>query len=419
MTARPSPDSDIRIEVWLPAAGTWNGKFLQVGNGGFAGKLPYGLMSLGLAHGYAVAGTDDGHQSADGTDASWALGHPEKLVDFGWRAVKATTDVAHAVLNAYGPGPRKAYFLGCSDGGREALMTAQRFPQDFDGIVAGAAAWDWTSLQAAAALYQQRAGTTMLRATVLPAIQAAALRACGGGRFVTSPQACRFDPAVLACKRRAPVTDRCLTPAEVGIVRGIYAGPVNPATGRHLPGLHPGAEAEPGSWGQWLLGRNNGVGATDRPTGFASNWFAYAVKGDAAFRVADATPADFAASERLGAIVNAADPDLSRFRANRGKLLMYHGWNDPAISPDYSIAYARAVQAKLGDATDFLRLYLVPGMLHCGGGAGPAQVDWLETLDAWVERGSAPGTLTATGAGGTSQALNPQPLPPGGRATSR
>ena len=419
VTARPSPDSDIRIEVWLPAGRAWNGKFLQVGNGGFAGQIPYRLMGLGLAHGYAVAGTDDGHQSSDGTDASWALGHPEKLVDFGWRAVKVTTDVAQALLSAYGPGPRKAYFLGCSDGGREALMTAQRFPQDFDGIVAGAPAYDWTSLQDAAALVEQQLHRSPVPVGKLPAIQAAALRACGGGAWVHDQASCRFDPAVLACKRHEKVTDRCLTGSEVATVRTVYAGVADPAGGRHLPGLRPGAEAQPSSWGTWLLGRNSGAGVSDRPAGFAANWFAYAVKGDPAFRVETATAADFAASDRLGETVNATDPDLSRFRGNRGKLIIYHGWNDPAISPDYSIAYARAVQARMGDAGDFMRLYLVPGMLHCGGGAAPGQVDWLDVIDGWVERGSAPSTLTATGAGGTSQQLNPQPLPPGGTTRSR
>lgn len=412
ITARPSAYSDVRIELWIPDARSWNGKFLQVGNGGFAGKIPYRLMTLGLAQGYAVAGTDDGHQSEDATDASWALGHPEKLVDFGWRGVKATTDASKAVLAAYGPAPRKAYFFGCSDGGREALMTAQRFPDDFDGIVAGAPAYDWTSLQAAAALFQQRVGASALPAAKLPAIQAAALRACGGGNYVRAPDSCRFDPVVLACKRKAKVSNQCLTPREVGAVRNIYNGMTNPATGRHLPGLHPGAEAQPGSWDNWLLGRNNGAGqgagTNERPTGFAGNWFAYAVKGDATYRVENATRGDYAASEALAGTVSALDPDLGRFRARGGKLLMYHGWNDPAISPDYSIAYARALKARMGDIGAFQRLYLVPGMLHCTGGASPNQVDWLGTLDGWVERGSAPGTIVATGPNGTSQDLNPR-----------
>jgi len=408
ITARPTAGSDIRLELWIPEAKAWNGKFLQVGNGGFAGTIPYRLMALGLAQGYAVAGTDNGHQSPDATDASWAPGHPEKLVDFGWRAVKVTTDTARAVLAAYGPTPRKSYFFGCSDGGREALMTAQRFPDDFDGIIAGAAAYDWTGLQAAAALYQQRIGVAAVPAAKLPAIQAAALRACGGGTFVRSPDSCRFDPGVLACKRKAKATNQCLTGGELTAVRSVYAGLTNPATGRHLPGLRPGAEAQPGSWNDWLLGRNNGSSAAGRPAGFADNWFAYVVRADPTFRATNVTRDDFVASERFAATVNATDPDLTRYRQRGGKLLMYHGWNDPAIAPDYSIAYARAVAGRTAGAPQFLRLYMVPGMLHCGGGASPNQVDWLGTLDGWVERGSAPGTITATGAGNASQDLNPR-----------
>ncbi len=418
VTARPSADSDVRLELWIPAGQAWNGKFLQVGNGGFAGQIPYRLLALGLGAGYAVAGTDDGHQSQDGTDASWALGHPEKLVDFGWRAVKATTVAAKAVLAAYGPAS-KSYFWGCSDGGREALMTAQRYPNDFDGIVAGAAANNWTGLQAGAALVGQtlhRAGASIPVAK-LPVIQAAALKACGGGSWVADQAACRFDPVVLKCKSAA--TDQCLTTPEVAAARAIYRGARNPATGARLPGLKPGAEAQPGSWANWLLGPNNGAGVTDRPAGFAGNWFSYVVRGDAKFRVADVTRADFAASEKLAGTINSTDPDLSAFRAHGGKLIQYHGWNDPAISPDYSIAYTGAVKAKMGDIAGFHRLYLVPGMLHCTGGASPTQVDWLSALDAWVDKGSAPVALVAHGMDGATQTLTPAIVPAGGKAVSR
>ncbi|QXQ05617.1 tannase/feruloyl esterase family alpha/beta hydrolase [Sphingosinicellaceae bacterium] len=406
--AKPTTDSAIRIELWIPAGSGWNGKYLQVGNGGFAGKIPYGSLGLGLAAGYAVAGTDDGHQSTDSTDASWALGHPEKLIDFGSRAVKVTTDAAKAVLAAYGSPPKKSYFFGCSDGGREALMTAQRYPRDFDGIVAGAAASDWTSLQASAAVLEQKARVpgAMLSKAKLPALQAAALKACGGGGWVADPTSCRFDPAVLLCKGAA--SDQCLTKSEVATVRAIYRGVVNPATGKHLPGLKPGAEAQPGSWDNWLLGRNAGAtGASDRPEGFAANWFGYVVRGDPKFSVAGMTRADFVKSETFASVVNSTDPDLTAFRTHGGKLIQYHGWNDPAISPEYSIAYTAALRKKYGDVADFHRLYLVPGMLHCGGGASPSQVDWLGALAAWVEQGQAPGTLTAKGAAGATQSLAP------------
>jgi len=404
VTAKPTSDSDIRIEVWLPIKN--NGKFLQVGNGGFAGQIPARTMLLGAMGGYIVAGTDDGHQSADGTDASWALGHPEKLVDFGTRAVKTTTDVGKAIAAAFlQKAPRKAYFFGCSDGGREALMTAQRHPTDFDGIVAGAPAYDWTGLQASAALIEQHMALPGARIPVakLPAIQAAALKACGGGLFVDDQKACRFDPAVLACN--GGDTSFCLTKPEMATLEMIYRGTKDPATGRKLPGLMPGGEAQPGSWGNWLLGRNSGAGATDKPTGFAANWFAYAVRGDVATTVAGLTRADFVASEKLAPLVSATSPDLSAFRAHGGKLIMYHGWNDPAISPGYSLAYHSAVKKKLGEPSDFLRLWLVPGMLHCGGGAVPTTVDWAGTLAGWVEEGRAPEVIIARGATGAPRMI--------------
>ena len=401
VTAKPTPDSDIRIEVWLPVKN--NGKFLQIGNGGFAGQIPMRVMMLGVSGGYIVAGTDDGHQSADGTDASWALGHPEKLVDFGTRAVKTTTDIGKAVTSAFlQTAPRKAYFFGCSDGGREALMTAQRHPADFDGIVAGAPAYDWTGLQGAAALIEQRMSQAGARIPTakLPMIQAAALKACGGGAFVADQKACKFDPKVLACSGADSAS--CLTGPELATLRLIYMGTREPSSGRHLPGLMPGAEAQPGSWSNWLLGRNSGAGAVDKPTGFAANWFAYAVRGDASTKVANLTKADFAASEKLAPIVSATDPDLSAFRAHGGKLVMYHGWNDPAISPGYSLSYHAAVAKKMGDPSNFYRLWLVPGMLHCGGGAAPSNVDWIGALAGWVEDGKAPEVLTARDlAGGT------------------
>lgn len=413
LTARPSADSDVRIEVWIPQ--DWNGKFVQVGNGGFAGSIPYGSLNRVVAGGYAAAGTDNGHQAEDGTDARWALGHPEKVVDFGWRAVKATTDAAKAVLAAYaGSAPKRSYFYGCSDGGREALMTAQRYPADFDGIVAGAPANYWTRLMASAGLLGQamtRPGRDLPEAK-LPALQAAALKACGGGKaWIADPQSCRFDPHVLACK--GPETDQCLTPGQLRTVREVYAGRKDPATGKPLPGLYPGAEQ---AWAGWLVADEE----SRKEQGFAPSYFANLVRGDAAFQLKDLATADLAKSEReLAPVLNATSADLTAFRARGGKLLQYHGWNDPAISARYSLAYAAALRARMGDTADFYRLYMVPGMLHCGGGASPANVNWLAPLVAWVETGAAPGTLTAAAKGGSTQSLNPQPLPPAGRAGSR
>jgi len=403
--AHPTSDSDIRFEVLIPQGAGWNGRFLQVGNGGFAGQIPYGTMLLGLAKGYAVAGTDDGHQTTVNPDASWALGHPEKVVDFGSRAVKTTTDAAKAILAAYGAVPKKAYFFGCSDGGREALMTAQRNPADFDGIVAGAPAWWWTRLQGSAG--------TLLRDSMLPgralptgkliALQEAALKACGGGKtYIADQKSCRFDPATIACK--GADNDSCLTPGQLKTVKLIYGGTRDPASGKRLPGLKPGAEALDHSWKDWGISTTPG---RDDPThDYPRNHFAFLVKKDPNFSLANLTDADIVQGDReLGPILDAASPDLSAFKARGGKLIQYHGWKDPAIAPGYSLEYYRQVQAKMGPSSDFYRLFMVPGMLHCAGGDAPTRVDWFATLEQWAEEGKAPASVIARDKNGATQTV--------------
>ena len=405
--AHPTADSDIRFEVLIPVDAGWNGRFLQVGNGGFAGQIPYGTMLLGVAKGYAVAGTDDGHQTRDNQDASWALGHPEKVVDFGSRGVKTTTDAAKAILAAYGAVPKKAYFFGCSDGGREALMTAQRNPGDFDGIVAGAPAWSWTRLQGSAA----RLTREMLDlARALPtgkliALQAAALAACGGGKtYIADPRACRFDPGTIACADFD--SDACLTAGQLKTVRLIYGGTRDPATGKPLPGLRPGAEALDRSWKDWGVSTTPGAASRTEGRGFPWNHFAYLVKHDPKFTLAALTDADIVKGDRdLGPILDAASPDLSAFKARGGKLIQYHGWNDPAIPPGYSLDYFKQVRARMGPVSDFYRLFVVPGMLHCSGGDAPTRVDWIAMLEQWAEAGVAPATAVARDKDGATQTV--------------
>lgn len=405
--AHPTTDSDIRFDVLIPEGSAWNGRFLQVGNGGFAGQIPYSTMLLGLAKGYAVAGTDDGHRSTDGSDASWALGHPEKVVDFGWRAVKSTTDAAKAILAAYGNAPKKNYFFGCSDGGREALMTAQRYPQDFDGIVAGAPAWSWTRMQGSAATLMREMldPARALPTGKLIALQAAALAACGSGKtYIADQRACRFDPGTIACK--GADTDSCLTKGQLKTVRLIYGGTRDPATGKLLPGLRPGAEALDHSWKDWGISTTPGAASRAQGSGFPWNHFAYLVKHDPKFSLAQLTDADVVASDRdLGPILDAASPDLSGFKAHGGRLIQYHGWNDPAIPPGYSLDYYAKVQAKVGPSTDFYRLFMVPGMLHCTGGDAPTRIDWIALLEKWVENGDAPAAAIARDANGNQQAV--------------
>lgn len=414
VTAKPTADSDIRIEVWIPVGEAWNGKFVQLGNGGFAGSIRTPMLQALAARGYAVSATDDGHQTDQGTDGRWAMRHPEKIADFGWRALKITTTVSKSLILAQkGVGPGKSYFNGCSDGGREALMEAQRYPDDFDGIVAGAPAYDFTHLLGYAAVEAQALMNTpgaYLGPPQLAILQAGALSACAGGEaYIRNPAACRFDPGQVACKAGQDPS-QCLTEAQVAAARKIYAGLVDPRSGKTLlPGLTFGGEAQPGGWATWVTGPSQDRIGIALSNLFGNNFFKYFAFEDAGY---DMLRLDLGADldrarDKTSHDLDSTDPNLAPFRAHGGKLLQYHGWNDPAIPARSSIVYYEAVRAAVGPADDFYRLYMVPGMLHCGGGAGPGNVDWLAVLDRWVTVGEAPGPLTA--ASGSPFAPTPPP----------
>ena len=242
---KPSSDSNIQFEVWMPASG-WNGKFQGIGNGGFAGSISYAGLAGAVRHGYATASTDTGHH-ASGTDAGWALNHPEKIVDFGYRAIHETAAKAKAIIHAfYGEAPRRSYFSSCSNGGRQALMEAQRFPDDYDGIIAGAPANFWTHLLTQAAWDIQATmqdPAAYIPAAKIPAIEAAALAACDAldgvkDGVLDDPSKCHFDPSQLLCK--GPESDACLTAPQVGALKKIYAGPRDSKGRQIMPGFSPG-----------------------------------------------------------------------------------------------------------------------------------------------------------------------------------
>ena len=404
--ATPVAGSRIGIEVWLPSASQWNGKYLQAGNGGFAGGVPLGALFDALQRGYSAAATDGGHVSADGLDASFGMGHPERVVDFGWRAVQRTTVAAKRLIRAtLGRAPTRSYFVGCSDGGRDAMMVAQRSPAAFAGIVSGAPAMYWTELMVAGALLQRELAP---QAASAAACNAGSLAACGAGAFVRDPLQCHFDPAVLRCAGEENAT--CLTATQASAARMVYAGVADPSTGEHLPGLEPGAEAQPGNWDFWLLAApTNPLGDSHGTRSLPESFFRYLVRADPAFTLADLTDADLLqAHQRWGATLDAVDTDLGAFRRHGGRLIQYHGWSDSAIPPRFSIAYHSAVERRLGDTSAFYRLFMIPGMNHCGGGAGPWRVDWIDVLEQWVERGVAPRQLLATEPRtGQTQALRP------------
>ncbi|MDB5442744.1 MAG: hypothetical protein JWP73_1120 [Phenylobacterium sp.] len=397
----PTPASQIRFEVWLPGAGGWNGKLVGLGNGGFGGTLsgPMLLMRGEVARGYATAGSDMGHTAGGDIDAKWALGQPEKIKDFGYRAIHLTAGAAKALIAAYyGAGPRLAYFHGCSDGGREALMEAQRFPQDYDAIAAGAPAIPWTTLMSAF-LWNSRLlsapGAALPRAK-LQLVQAAVLAQCDrldgvADGVLEDPRACRFDPGRLQCKTGDAAT--CLTAERVKSLRGLYRGPTG-AGGRSLfPGFTAGGEAVAGGWEGWITGPTASQGR------FAKEFFRWMVISDPNWDPASFDMArDLARARRSSReILDADNPDLRAFRARGGKLILYHGWADAAIPAKNTIAYYQSVQARMGPGTaDFARLFLVPGMAHCATGPGPSVFDAVGALDAWRDKAAAPGRLIAT-----------------------
>jgi hypothetical protein len=408
IASKPTADSDIRIELWIPVGPAWNGKFEQVGNGGFAGAIPSSRMARALALGYAVAGTDDGHQAADNTDASWALNHEEKIKDFGWRAISETTLVSKRIIREFkSKTAAKAYFVGCSDGGREALMMAQRFPRYFEGIVAGAPANAMTRLLSSGAVRNARLNSVdgHLSSAKLALLQASVLKSCGNGaRYLKDPLQCRPDPATLKCA--GAETDSCLTDAQISTVQVIYQEQKDPLKGTRLYGVLPGAEAVKGSWDAWLMGTDAG----EQPAGlsFTRSYFANMVMHDPNFDLAKVTDEDIARGEREYApILDSSATDLSAFKAHGGRLIQYHGWNDPGIPPGFSLEYHARVAATMGKIDSFYLLYMVPGMLHCGGGDAPTTVDWQSAIEAWVEKGTAPGALTASDARGETQTLSP------------
>jgi feruloyl esterase len=422
---RPSSDSEIQFAVWMPP--TWNGKYRQEGNGGFAGGIPYPNMVDPLRRGYATAGTDDGHDlSTQG--AVWAIGHPERVVDYGYRAVHETSVQSKAIVRAfYGREASLSYFSGCSDGGREGLLEAQRFPEDFNGILAGAPANNFSHLLAGflwneQALFKSPAST--IPAAKLPLIQNAALAMCDAADgvkdgLIRDPRTCRFDPAPLVCKGRD--SNECLTAPQAEALRKIYAGPKNPRTGDVIfPGYPPGTEAF--SWASWIVGGPQPA----LQTGFGNSYYGEMIfeKPKWDFRTMNFDRDVTFADQKAGWIIDSTSPDLRSFRAHGGKLIQYHGWADAAISPINSVNYYEQVRdftTKYPDprsdaskpVDDFYRLFMAPGLAHCSGGAGPINFgnsafnssvvaagpdrDAFAALEQWVEKGVAPDRITGSG----------------------
>jgi feruloyl esterase len=395
VNAKPSSDSDIKIEVWLPEAG-WNGKFEAAGNGAWAGSFDAILlasMTDALRHGYATAGTDTGHQGGNG---SFALGHPEKLIDFSYRAIHEMTEKAKSVISAYyGNAPRLSYFNSCSSGGKQGSKEAQMYPADYDGIIAGSATSNWTGRAAQSVWVAQAVHLT--DASYIPTdkyalIHNAVLQACDTldgvkDGVLENPRLCKFDPKVLECK--AGDSAACLTTPQVEAARKIYAPVINLRTKQVIsPGLEPGSE----------LGWN--TMAAQQPLDLGLDHFRYVVFNDPNWDYKTFNfDSDLALTAKMESVVNATDPNLKPFFDRGGKLIQYHGWNDPRSIPGNSVNYYESVVDKIGSSSkvrDSYRLFMVPGMGHCQGGEGTDTFDKLSALEQWVEKGKAPDQIIAS-----------------------
>jgi len=393
VTSKPSSDSDIRIEYWLPVNG-WNGNFEANGNGGWSGSITPNSLAAAMQRGYASAMTDTGHE---GGSASFAMGHPEKVIDFGYRAVHEMATTGKALIKAfYGRDAKHSYWNGCSAGGREGLMSAQRYPEDFDAIVAGSPAINFTGRSAQAVWIGQ--ATHKDEGSALPqakfaVIHEAVLAACDAkdgvkDAVLEDPTKCKFDPKTLECSGADAPT--CLTSAQVETVRKIYSDVINPRTKSVIFEGH-----EPGSENGWttMAGANVFTIATDT--------FKYAVFENTTWDYKTLNfDGDMATTQqKTGSVVNALDPNLKPFITRGGKIIQYHGWADPQISPRSSVEYYKSVAKAMGGSSkinDNYRLFMIPGMAHCGGGDATANFDMLAALEQWVEQGKAPDRIEAS-----------------------
>jgi feruloyl esterase len=393
VTLKPSADSHIEMELWMPAE-NWNGKFLAVGNGAWAGSIGTTAIAAGLRRGYAAASNDTGHK---GGSASFALGHPEKLIDFAYRSMHEMAVQSKALIQAfYKRPPQLSYYQGCSTGGRQGMMEAQRYPEDFDAIIAGAPVYNVVHLNISQVSLQ--VGMLKNPSRIVPRDKVtlfanAVVAACdandGVKDNIVEPRMCKFDPSVLLCKNGdAP---DCLTSAQVENAKSAYL-PVTTSKGELVyPARSPGFES---GWRIPTPGQALNPLFADMPR--------YVGRQDANWDMMTFNlETDLALALKNGGFIEASDPDLSKFKARGGKLLLYHGWADPGPAPENTVNYYNAVNTKLGSKQDdWMRLFLMPGVGHCSGGVGPDQADFLGVMERWRESGVAPDQILATRSGG-------------------
>jgi feruloyl esterase len=402
-TARPSPDSDIKFEVWMPSAGRWNGRFLAAGGGGNSGTIQYGRLVDGLDRGYATLSTDNGHVSKGNIhEQSWAIGHPEKVVDFGHRAQAVTAVAGKDLVRAiYGKPATKSYWIGCSQGGGKGLMQAQRYPENFDGIVVGAPVFDWVGSMFSPAWVSVKGMSDpkqLVPRSKLPMIHQAVLDSCDAqdglvDGLLQEPGKCKPNLKALACPAG---TDgpQCLTPGQVSSMERFYAPITRPDGTSVFPGYPPGSEITSAWLGQTAPGDSSWSGLWSGPVYESESYDIVArldVDGLADF--------DFA-KKKLSAIYDAVDPNLERFASRNGKVILWQGMNDQLTSQLRTQEYVDSVSRKMGPNRTgaFMRAYFPPGVNHCRGGSGPIpdEYDMLSKVVNWVENGEAPGAFLGT-----------------------
>lgn len=396
---KPVPGSEIRVEVWLP--GNWNRKLMGIGGAGFDGSLSPGSagpLNKAIGEGYAAVATDVGHAPGPPTLEVWAHKQPEKLVDFGHRGHHLAAVAAKQIIAAYYDDPvSQAYFVGCSNGGRDGIMLASRYPEDYDGIVAGAPAIRYTEVVTQLIWYSKAVHGSTGAASLsskFKIVQDAVTTQCDGldgveDGVLENPRSCKFDPASLQCKG-ADMSD-CLTQAEVGAFRKIYGGAKFNDGRRIVDGPAPGGENLPNNWDAWISGPTATLAGQE--------FYRWMVHDDPTWKIEDFDmDRDYgAALTRIAPVINADNPDIAAFTRRGGKLIVYQGWNDAAITPGTTVAYVDAVHRHIGpEMAGQVRLFMVPGMTHCAGGLGATSFDMQSALEDWVERGLAPERIIAS-----------------------
>jgi feruloyl esterase len=389
---------NIHFALLLPD--TWNGRFVMGGGGGFVGTVQNGAWES-VNRGYATVGTDTGHQDPSGISARWALNDIEAQLNFGYLAVHRTAEAAKAIVRSYyGSDAAYNYFTGCSRGGGQAMMEAQRYPKDFDGIVAGAPAFDWTGMAAtevsiAKALYPDPAhlDKAVLDRESLQKLQRAILEQCDAqdglkDGIVQDPPSTHFDLSKVAG----------LSDEQRKAIEAIYAGARN-SKGLIYPGYTPGAECDPDQWTAWISGSSPLLAkehAPDLMFAFGTQILKYMVFNNPDWNYATFDFSNYAGDTRLAAsFLDATNANLDGLKARKGKLIIWHGWADPALPAQATVNYYRQAQAHDPNVSDYCRLFMVPGCFHCGGGPGASKVDWLAVMADWVEHGKAPDRLVA------------------------